>query len=225
MPQTNHRRAKRQPLSPDRIVSEALALVDAEGLDAFSFRVLAKRLRCEAMSLYHYFPSKSHLFDAMLDSCLGEIRFAGEQSPWIEQLRHVAHQWRAMALRHPGFFPFMAVHRLNTRFALGVLNRVLAIFDQSAMSAEWKAKSFRAIGFYLMGAMLDETAGYAKGPTAAVPVSGEVVAREFPAVAAAGPYFAASHHEDTFVRGLETFLREAERQAAQAAPHSLTGTV
>lgn len=202
----NQARRKKQPLSAERIIDEALALADAEGLDAFSFRVLAKRLHCEAMSLYHYFPSKSHLFDAMVDRCLGEVKFPATDRDWIERLRLVAHEWRGMALRHPGFFPFLAVHRLNTHFALSVLNQLIALFDGSGREAEWKAKQFRTIGYYLVGALLDETAGYAKGPTSATPVPGEVVMREFPAVAAAGPYFSPAHHLDTFERGLAMHL-------------------
>ena len=210
-------RKKRAPLSGERIVAEALVLVDSQGLDAFSFRDLAKRLGCEAMSLYHYYPSKSHLFDAMLDTCLAEIKLPDRALPWIVQLRMTAHEWRKMALRHPGFFPFLAVHRLNTQFALSVLDRVLAIFDGSGRDAEWRAKSFRTIGFYLIGALLDETAGYAKGPTTATPVAGEVIAKEFPAVVAAGAYFAPTHHLDTFNRGLELMLAQFERETIKVS--------
>ncbi len=208
----NHRK-KREPLSAPRIVSEALALVDREGLDGFSFRVLARHLKCEAMSVYHYFPSKTHLFDAMVDSCLAEIRFPGSEVHWIEGLRSVAHEWRAMAGRHPGFFPYLAVHRLNTRFALSVLNRVLQLFEHSGREPEWRAKSFRTLGYYLIGALLDETAGYAKGPTTAEPVPDEVIANEFPAVISAGPYFAPPHHLDTFERGLAMHLDQLRRES------------
>jgi AcrR family transcriptional regulator len=204
---------KREPLSAERIAGTALALVDTEGLEGFSFRVLARHLGCEAMSIYHYYPSKSHLFDAMLDSCLGEIRFPETSLHWVEQLRAVAHQWRNMALRHPGFFPYLAVHRLNTRFALSVLNGILTLFEGSGREAEWRAKRFRTLGYYLMGALLDETSGYAKGPTTATPVAGDVIAREFPAVVAAGPFFTPAHHLETFERGLEVHLEQMMREA------------
>ena len=56
---------KRPALSGERIATEAMALVDEGGIDALSFRTLAARLRCQAMSLYHYYPSKQHLIDAL----------------------------------------------------------------------------------------------------------------------------------------------------------------
>jgi hypothetical protein len=37
-----------------------------------------------------------------------------DEGDWVERLRQAAHGFRAMALRDPKFFPFFAVHRLNT---------------------------------------------------------------------------------------------------------------
>mgnify|MGYP001822115332 CR=1 FL=1 len=48
------RKKKTHPnLSADRIVTEAMALIDSEGYDALSFRALGRRLGCEAMSIYY----------------------------------------------------------------------------------------------------------------------------------------------------------------------------
>ncbi len=54
-----------------------LELIEADGLEAFSTRKLAAKLGCEAMSIYHYFPSKAHLMDALLDRLVGDHRRAG----------------------------------------------------------------------------------------------------------------------------------------------------
>ena len=58
-------RTKRVALTRERIEIEALALIDADGIDAFSTRKLGARLGCEAMSIYHHFPSKAHILDAL----------------------------------------------------------------------------------------------------------------------------------------------------------------
>ena len=97
--------------------------------------------------------------------------------------------------------------------ALSVLNRLLTLFAGSGHEPEWQAKRFRVLGYYLMGALLDETSGYAKGPTTATPVAGEVIASAFPAVAAVGPFFSAAHHLDTFNLGLEVHLEQVRRDA------------
>jgi hypothetical protein len=80
------------------------------------------------------------------------------------------------------------------------------------------AQSFRAIGYYLTGAALDETAGYASGPSAVEGVSDEYIAHECPRLAAAAPYFKSAWWDSTFELGLETLL--AGMRAAAPAPRS-----
>jgi len=208
------KKKSRQQLSAEHIARAALKHIDAQGLEAFSFRKLAQILGCEAMSIYHYYPSKTHLYDAMLNICLAEIPVTRHPGGWLEGLRAVCHAFRAMALRHPGFFPYIALHRLNTRPALGFLDGVLKLFEESGRDAEWRARRFRALGYYLIGALLDETSGYSKGPSAAEPVADDIVARDFPAVLSAGPYFAREHHSKTFEHGLETLLQNLADEVA-----------
>jgi AcrR family transcriptional regulator len=209
-------KSKRQALSADRIVAEALALVDAEGLEGFSFRILARRLHCEAMSLYHYFPSKAHLFDAMLEVSIDEMRVPATDQPWQTQLTHFAREFRQVALRHPGFFLYFAIHRLNTPAGLRLIDSILGIFEATGLDPEARARSFRSFGYYLMGAGLDEAIGYSKGPAAAEPVPDDVVARDFPAVSAAGVYFTPGHREATFEWGLKSMLDGVEALLAQS---------
>ena len=60
---------------------------------------------------------------------------------------------------------------------------------------------FRAIGYYLAGAVLDETAGYSRGPSTVAPVPEEVVERDYPHVAASAAFFAPQAREVTFLAG------------------------
>ena len=98
-----------------------------------------------------------------------------------------------MALKHPKFFPFFAVHRLNTRAGVAFINGVIGILREAGFSDRDAARYFREIGYYLTGAALDETAGYAKGPSAAEPVSDATIAADFKHLAAAAPYFQPGH--------------------------------
>jgi AcrR family transcriptional regulator len=157
-------------LSRERIAAAALALVDREGLPALSTRRLGDELGCEAMSIYHHFPNKAHLMDALVDLMLAEARVAeAGEGDWLERLR-------------------------RTGFS-----------DGDA------ARYFREIGYYLVGAALDETAGYAKGPSAAEPVSDETIAADFKHLAAAAPYFQPGHFQATFETGLEILLEGIRR--------------
>jgi AcrR family transcriptional regulator len=194
-------------LSRERIAAAAMALVDREGLAALSTRRLGRELGCEAMSIYHHFPGKAHLMDALIDLMLKEAHVpTADEWDWLERLRRAAHGFRAMALMHPKFFPFFAVHRLNTPSGVAYLNGIIGILREAGFP-DWDASAhFRQIGYYLTGAALDEVAGYAKGPSAAEPVPNETIAAEFRHLAAAAPYFQPQYFQVTFETGLEILL-------------------
>jgi AcrR family transcriptional regulator len=89
-------RPKRGPkpsLSLDRIVTEAIALADSEGLANLSMQRLAERLGCAKMALYRYVPGKAELTAVMLDAAMGDapdLVAATKDSveePWRAQLR------------------------------------------------------------------------------------------------------------------------------------------
>ncbi|WP_156724996.1 TetR/AcrR family transcriptional regulator [Streptomyces apocyni] len=69
---TRPARGPKPGLSIDRIVTTAVELADAEGLDALSMRRLATELGTGAMSLYRYVPGKAELLDLMIDRVQGE---------------------------------------------------------------------------------------------------------------------------------------------------------
>lgn len=206
--------AVRAPLSRGLIVQTALSMVADEGLAALSTRRLGQRLRCEAMSIYHHFASKQHLLDAMVEHALSTFDWpAGDAEPW-QRVRETFRAYRGMAHRFPAFFPYLAVHRLNTplgvRFIDGVLATIRAAVPDDALAARY----FRAAGYYLVGAGLDETAGYAKGPSAAEPVDGTFIRAHCPRLAQAAQYFQREHWDATFDLGLEALITAMQADAA-----------
>ena len=74
------------------------------------------------------------------------------------------------------------------------------------------ARLFRALGYYLIGALMDETAGYSRGASTVEPVPEDVMAEQYPAVVKAGRWFATDQHEKTFWGGLKIFLDGIERE-------------
>jgi AcrR family transcriptional regulator len=217
MPKAAVKPAK-QSLSPERIETAALELIEAEGLDGFSTRKLAARLGYEAMSIYHYFPSKGHLMDALVNRVVrDELTVlspgAGE---WRAQLEKSAWEWRAMALKHRALFVFLANHRLNTPTALRWLNGVIAVMTHTGLEHELAVRLFRTIGYYLNGAMLDETAGYTRGPSTVEPVPEDVMARDYPEVVRAGRWFAEAERQKTFEVGLKILFDGIGAEVARA---------
>ena len=212
-----NRRRPREPLTRERIVEAALALVDKQGLAAFSTRKLGDRLGCEAMSIYHHFPSKQHLLDALVEHAIASVDVPEPGPDGEARLRRTLESYRAMARRWPKLFPLVALHRLNMPAGIRFIESVLRVIHSTTQDPELTARHFRAIGYYLIGACLEETAGYAKGPSAAEPVDDAFVAREAPHLAMVARYFAPSQWEQTWQLGVDALLARASADADAAA--------
>ncbi|MGY4829671.1 TetR/AcrR family transcriptional regulator [Sphaerotilaceae bacterium SBD11-9] len=211
------RAAPAEPLSPQRILDAALAEIAEVGLAGLSTRRLGQRLGCEAMSIYHHFPSKQHLLDGLVDLALQSIAAPSPQAEPIEQLRQALYAWREMAHRWPALFPLVAVHRLNTPTGVAFIEAMLGLVRAVVPDDELAARHFRVLGYYLMGACLDETAGYAKGPSAAEPVSDAHIAEHCPRLMAVAPYFQRAHWDRSFALGLQSLLDAAVRDGDRLA--------
>ncbi|WP_027341458.1 TetR/AcrR family transcriptional regulator [Hamadaea tsunoensis] len=93
---------RRPGYSRARITQVAVEIADREGLEAATMRRIGQELGTGAMSLYRYVPKRDDLIDLMLDATAGEIELAGRPSgDWRADLSLVAHQTRAVSLRHP----------------------------------------------------------------------------------------------------------------------------
>src|ERR1700741_437259 len=63
----------RRPLTRDRVVAEALAVIAADGAQSLSMRALAARLGVGPGALYRHVRGKEQLYDFILDAVLGEV--------------------------------------------------------------------------------------------------------------------------------------------------------
>jgi AcrR family transcriptional regulator len=201
------------PLSRERIVAAALEEIELDGLATFSTRKLGQRLGCEAMSIYHHFPSKQHLLDALVDHAISSLAMPPAGLVPIARLRQAMLDYRAMANRFPALYPLIAVHRLNTPAGVRLIELVLGLIADVLPDAELTARHFRALGYYVTGASLDETAGYAHGPSAAEPVDGAYIAVHCPRLAASAAFFQPDHWQKTYELGLDALLARVEADA------------
>ncbi|WP_327111085.1 TetR/AcrR family transcriptional regulator [Nocardia sp. NBC_01730] len=101
---TRPRRGREQPaLTREQIVVEAVALLDAEGMEALSMRQLGARLNAGATSLYRHVANRDELVELVVDEVYGEISVPEIDDPthWRAATRECAQSLRAMILRHP----------------------------------------------------------------------------------------------------------------------------
>ncbi|WP_422739539.1 TetR/AcrR family transcriptional regulator [Micromonospora sp. WMMD729] len=100
----------RQPrLTRQLIVETATALIDAEGLPAFSTRRLAAALGVQGPSLYNHFATKDEILDAVADTVTGAVDTSGFASrDWTTALREWAWSYRRALTAHPNIVPYLA---------------------------------------------------------------------------------------------------------------------
>lgn len=104
---------RRPPLTADRIVDAALALIDEEGLSRLTMRRLATRLESAPMSLYEYFDSKASLERAIADRVLSAafpppaVRAQGTP---CDRMLWTAQHVRGVVSRYPDLVPLLIRH-------------------------------------------------------------------------------------------------------------------
>ncbi|NOK17591.1 TetR/AcrR family transcriptional regulator C-terminal domain-containing protein [Corallococcus carmarthensis] len=95
-------RGPKQALTVTAVVAAAVALADAEGLEAVTMRALAGQLGIAPMALYTYVPGRAELIDLMLDTLYaGMARRKPKARDWRSRLEAVAHDNRALFTEHP----------------------------------------------------------------------------------------------------------------------------
>ncbi len=84
---------------------------------------------------------------------------------------------------------------------------MLACFTDAGLSPEMSARGFRMLGYYVQGATLDESSGYAQGHSSLSPMPQETLERDYPQVANARQYSAPEQFDRTFDLGWDALVR------------------
>ena len=108
-------------LDRQRIVAEAVALLDAEGLDGVTTRKLAARLGVQSPTLYWHLPNKAALVtaiaDAILDQEFGDMSPPEPDQPWQDWLSGLAERLRRALLAHPDGARVISAAQLSVTMA------------------------------------------------------------------------------------------------------------
>jgi len=212
--------ARRPKLSRDRLAAAALALIDRDGLEACSTRKLGAALGVEAMAIYHHFPSKERLLDAVAERLLAEIALPPPDGDWIGWLRGAAHAYRAIAKRHPNAFVLLAMRRFATPSLFALLETYFGMLRRAGFDPATTARIFRTIGYFTNGAGLADVATQAAAddPQRRTPLDDFRDAAALPHVAAVAPHLRQEALDGIFFFGLELLLADFARLPKAAPP-------
>lgn len=99
-------------LTAERIVATAVAIADAEGLDAVSMRRVASDLGAATMSLYRHVEDKDDLLLQMLSGVFQEWRFPADPPvAWRPRVELAARTFWEACCRHPWLASAMSITR------------------------------------------------------------------------------------------------------------------
>lgn len=144
------------PLSKERVLHQALALADTEGIDALSMRRLGRELDAGAMSLYHHVSNKEELLDGMVDLVFAEIHLPDGRGDWQAEMRAEAVSAREVLARHP-----WAINLMESRTTPGPANlrhreAVIASLRTAGFSAQMATHANWLLNSYVYGHALQE---------------------------------------------------------------------
>jgi AcrR family transcriptional regulator len=89
------------PVRPEALVSAALELLNAKGVEAFTMRALAARLRVNPMTIYHHFGDRDGLIRALSEKVYQHV--AAPTSGGVRiRIEGLLRAYHAQVLRHPG---------------------------------------------------------------------------------------------------------------------------
>jgi AcrR family transcriptional regulator len=145
---------RRHQLTRQRVVTEALAIIAEEGIQALTMRRLATRLGVVPGALYHHVRNKQQLQDLVLDNVLAELDLHLDPAlGWADQLKTLAHRLRQILEAHPGVAGI-----LKTRDPLGPHSLTLAEAFLAPLQAAGFSDHQAGLGFFLL---VDYSIGFA----------------------------------------------------------------
>ncbi|HEV7975992.1 TetR/AcrR family transcriptional regulator [Amycolatopsis sp.] len=155
-------RKQREQLSREQIVSEAVLLLDAEGIEALSMRKLGTRLGAGATSLYRHVANKDELIELVADEVYGELEVpdAGDPAGWRAATAGSAHSLRSMALRHPWVASVLGQVGLAYLGpnVMRMSDRMLALFESAGFALDEADQAMSAVIAYVVGVATSEAA-------------------------------------------------------------------
>jgi TetR/AcrR family tetracycline transcriptional repressor len=206
------RRSPGRPAVPlDRIVATALQIVDDEGAEALSMRVLAQRLDSGTATLYRHFPNRAALIAHVIDRVFGEVDLNAEVlsvAPWRQACQTVAQAMFDALRRHKNVAPLLVEQVPIGPNAMALRERGIALLLDNGFPPHLAVRSYATLSHYVLGFAIQLSGDSAAGQDDDGRLSAlfrSLDPSKFPATVAVADSMPVPL-EDEFVFGLELIL-------------------
>ena len=208
----------RAGLSRERILEAAVALVDAEGLEALSMRRLGKELGVEAMSLYNHIPNKAALLDGLVDVVISNVPIEPLQDDWMAQIRMMARSYRNVAKSHPNIVPLLSMRPFTGLEQLKPIDYAFGCLREAGFTDAQALHAFRVLASFATGYVLAETGG-SFGTGAIIQDGGTLDPNDFlahfPNLAAVVPHMIDTDLDAEFEFGLDALIEGLKKHLSE----------
>ena len=205
---------RRRALTRGRVVTEALAILSADGVEALSMRALAARLGVVPGALYRHVRSKEQLYDLILDAVLAEVDPPADPSlPWAERVTMLAHRLRAVLEGHPGLAGLLKTRDPLSPHSLALAEAFLGPLDAAGLPGRQAARAFRLIYDYTLGFALSDPTSASEQRVQDATTRNQLHAflrslppGRFPVLTALGEYAWADDRDERFTANLDILI-------------------
>ncbi len=158
-------------ISRSAAVDASIAIIDSEGLNAFSLPRLAAHMGVRAPSLYHHFADKNAILTAVARHIAGKSVIKPRRAPgpdWPEYFVSLALNFRQSVLRHRNAASVLIEH-LPRETLIGSFEDAAQFLSDSGVPVHLHAQILDGMETLCVGAVLTEAVRMPRGRTAQFP--------------------------------------------------------
>jgi AcrR family transcriptional regulator len=222
----------KEPLSRDRIVTEALRLLTREGLEGMSLRRVATALETGPASLYAYVDDLQSLQALVLDRALAAVDIrGGKRRGWRERLKSVLESYARVLFKSRGLAQLALGAIAVGPNALRILDTLLGLLEEGGVDRATAAWAVDLLVLYVTAIAAEQSER--PSATDALGLVAHAIARapadEYPHVHAASAELVSGDGEERFAWAIEVLVsgvlrRPRPRAGGKRGPGRKPGT-
>jgi TetR/AcrR family tetracycline transcriptional repressor len=152
MPIAGEAAARRVALTRPRIVELALDIIDEDGLGALNMRRLAAEAGVKPMSLYHHFPNKRAILDAVSEKIAAAALGVSPPHPhWQQRVRQLFLGLHALTEAHPRALPLISTAVVRTASGRRWMEELMSTLLDAGFGEDRAATVYHVLGAYTLG--------------------------------------------------------------------------
>lgn len=192
-------------LTPDRLATAALAVIDRDGLDALTMRTMARELGMATMSVYRYVADRAELEALVVDHVLAAVDVAPPAGDWRAAITTLVVRLRAAVVEHPGTVPLLLRHRHSSPASLRWIEATLTVLTAAGFRGLDRVIAQRTVVSFLLGALQNDYYGPLSG--AGTAAMARLSTADFPLLAQTAAAARSLAADEELRRGLDVVLR------------------